>query len=168
MPLRNHKPFLAERGYACIGLYSPKDAANIGGALRAAFCYDAALVLVQGKRYQRHPTDTPCASRHLPLLHVTSILDAIPHECVPVGVELTKGARPLTTYIHPERALYIFGPEDSSLGHEILSKCRDTVYIPTRTCMNLAATVNVVLYDRLAKGSQTWGLYDAEPAHYDA
>ncbi|MBU0538004.1 MAG: 23S rRNA methyltransferase, partial [Gammaproteobacteria bacterium] len=26
------------------------------------------------------------------------------------------------------------------------------VYIPTKGCMNLAATVNVVLYDRLAKG----------------
>ncbi len=26
------------------------------------------------------------------------------------------------------------------------------VYVPTRHCMNLAATVNVVLYDRLSKG----------------
>jgi tRNA(Leu) C34 or U34 (ribose-2'-O)-methylase TrmL len=25
------------------------------------------------------------------------------------------------------------------------------IYIPTRYCMNLAATVNVVLYDRMAK-----------------
>ena len=29
--------------------------------------------------------------------------------------------------------------------------CTDVVYIPTIGCMNLAATVNVVLYDRLAK-----------------
>jgi tRNA(Leu) C34 or U34 (ribose-2'-O)-methylase TrmL len=28
------------------------------------------------------------------------------------------------------------------------------VYIPTVGCMNLAATVNVVLYDRLAKASK--------------
>jgi tRNA(Leu) C34 or U34 (ribose-2'-O)-methylase TrmL len=29
------------------------------------------------------------------------------------------------------------------------------VYIPTTGCMNLAATVNVVLYDRMAKGNNT-------------
>jgi tRNA(Leu) C34 or U34 (ribose-2'-O)-methylase TrmL len=29
------------------------------------------------------------------------------------------------------------------------------VYIPTTGCMNLAATVNVVLYDRLSKGLNT-------------
>jgi tRNA(Leu) C34 or U34 (ribose-2'-O)-methylase TrmL len=29
------------------------------------------------------------------------------------------------------------------------------VYIPTTGCMNLAATVNVVLYDRMAKGLNT-------------
>lgn len=28
---------------------------------------------------------------------------------------------------------------------------RDVVYVPTNGCMNLAATVNVVLYDRAAK-----------------
>jgi tRNA(Leu) C34 or U34 (ribose-2'-O)-methylase TrmL len=26
------------------------------------------------------------------------------------------------------------------------------VYVPTQGCMNLAASVNVILYDRLAKG----------------
>ena len=44
-----------------------------------------------------------------------------------------------------------FGPEDGTLGPEILAWCRDVVYVPTRYCMNLAATVNVVLYDRAAK-----------------
>ena len=34
---------------------------------------------------------------------------------------------------------------------KITDWCRDVVYIPTDKCMNLAATVNVVLYDRLAK-----------------
>ena len=27
----------------------------------------------------------------------------------------------------------------------------ETIYIPTQGCMNLAASVNVILYDRLAK-----------------
>ena len=35
----------------------------------------------------------------------------------------------------------------------MLSWCRDVVYIPTNGCMNLAACVNVVLYDRLSKSN---------------
>lgn len=58
-------------------------------------------------------------------------------------------------YTHPDRALYIFGPEDGSLDKEIRDWCEDVIYIPTTGCMNLAATVNVVLYDRLAKGNNT-------------
>ena len=76
--------------------------------------------------------------------------------CIPVAVELVEGARPLPEYTHPDRALYIFGPEDGSLQQEILDWCgAEVVYIPTQGCMNLAATVNVVLYDRLAKGNNT-------------
>jgi tRNA(Leu) C34 or U34 (ribose-2'-O)-methylase TrmL len=69
-----------------------------------------------------------------------------------VAVELIDGAKSLTTYKHPPRAFYIFGPEDGTLKKEITDFCEDIVYIPTEGCMNLAATVNVVLYDRLAKG----------------
>jgi tRNA(Leu) C34 or U34 (ribose-2'-O)-methylase TrmL len=62
---------------------------------------------------------------------------------------------PLPGYKHPERALYIFGPEDGTLGHDVLDWCRDVVYVPTNGCMNLAATVNVVLYDRMTKTQRT-------------
>ena len=70
-------------------------------------------------------------------------------------MELVDGARPLPEYTHPDRAIYIFGPEDGSLGKDVLAWCEDVIYIPTSGCMNLAATVNVVLYDRLAKGLNT-------------
>jgi tRNA(Leu) C34 or U34 (ribose-2'-O)-methylase TrmL len=75
----------------------------------------------------------------------------IPFDCVPVAIDLIDGAQPLQEYKHPERAFYIFGAEDATLGDRVLSWCRDVVYIPTKGCMNLAATVNVVLYDRMAK-----------------
>jgi len=68
-----------------------------------------------------------------------------------VAVDLIEGAIPLHEYKHPERAFYIFGQEDGTLGERVLSYCRDVVYIPTSYCMNLAATVNVVLYDRMSK-----------------
>lgn len=57
----------------------------------------------------------------------------------------------ITNYVHPERAFYIFGPEDGTLGKPVLDKCRDVVYLPTNICLNLATTVATVLYDRKAK-----------------
>lgn len=139
------------RGYAAIGLYQPKTPANVGSVLRAAHCYGAALVAKTGQRYHGSSTDTMKAYRHLPLLQVEDLFAAIPHDCVPVAVDLIDGARDLTHYTHPERAFYIFGPEDGTLGKEIVDRCRDKVFVPTAFCMNLAAAVNVVLYDRAAK-----------------
>ena len=141
-----------KRGYCGIGLDNPKNKINVGSAMRAAAVYGALFVAVSGKRYGSAITDTMKAYRHLPLLRPKNLLDLLPYDCVPVAVDLVEGAIPLPEYEHPERAFYIFGAEDNTLGDRILSKCRDKVYIPTNGCMNLAATVNVVLYDRAAKG----------------
>ena len=139
------------REYACIGLDNPKTPANIGEVLRAAYVYSAAMVAIKGMRYRKTSTDTPKGSRHLPLLHVEDLKSVIPYDCVPVAVDLIEGAIPLYEYKHPKRAFYIFGAEDATLGERVLSWCRDVVYIPTRRCMNLAATTNVILYDLMAK-----------------
>lgn len=139
------------RGYSAIGLHMPKTNANVGSVLRAAHCYGAAMVATTGQRYRVACTDTMKGYRHMPLIHCDDLHAVIPFDCVPVAVELLDDARDLTTYVHPERAFYVFGPEDGTLGKNITSWCRDVVQIPTRYCMNLAATVNVVLYDRLAK-----------------
>jgi tRNA(Leu) C34 or U34 (ribose-2'-O)-methylase TrmL len=140
-----------ERGYAAIGLVSPKTPANVGSVLRAAGCYGAALVATTGKRYTKAPTDVGQQFRHMPLLNVEDLRSVIPHGCVPVAVDLIQGARSLTNYTHPESAFYVFGPEDGTLGAAVTGWCRDVIYVPTLRCMNLAACVNVVLYDRLAK-----------------
>ena len=142
-----------KRGYACIGLDNPKAAVNVGSALRAAGVYGAKMVAVTGQRFGVQPTDTMKHYRHLPYLRPEHLKDVIPYDCVPVAVDIIEGAIPLAEYKHPERAFYIFGAEDATLGERITSICRDVVYIPTEGCMNLAATVNVVLYDRMSKGS---------------
>jgi len=141
------------RGYACIAADSPKDMNNFGGLLRAAHCYGAAMVVLGNDRYRQSVTDTTKAFRHIPFVRVPDVFDALPYDCVPVAVDLVDRAVSLQSYQHPERAFYIFGPEDGTLGERILSRCRDAIYIPTQYCMNLAATVNVVLYDRLAKST---------------
>lgn len=139
------------RGYVCVGLDNPKNSINIGSTLRACGIYKAQMLAVTGKRYNTASTDTMKHVRHLPLLQVDNLRDVIPYDCVPVAVELIDGAIPLPEYVHPERAFYIFGAEDNTLGDRILSYCRDVIYVPMDGCMNLAAAVNVVLYDRLAK-----------------
>jgi tRNA(Leu) C34 or U34 (ribose-2'-O)-methylase TrmL len=139
------------RGYSAIGLSYPKDKNNIGSVLRAAGCYQSALVIVSGRRYGKSLTDTQAAYRHIPLIHTDNLQSVIPYDCVPVAVDIIEGAIPLPNYEHPERAFYVFGPEDGTLGEKTVSWCRDVVYVPTSFCMNLAATVNVVLYDRMLK-----------------
>lgn len=139
------------RGFAAIGLHHPKTALNVGSVLRAAQCYGAAMVAHTGQRYRSACTDTMKAHRHLPLLTVDDLFAVVPHDCIPVAVDLLEGARDMTGYTHPERAFYIFGPEDGTLGRAVTDRCRDKIYVPTHGCMNLAACVNVVLYDRLLK-----------------
>lgn len=138
-----------------IALDNPKTPANIGGALRACGCYGADLVVLGGPRPERLSklnTDTQKAWQHIPCVLVENIFDAIPYSTVPVAVDFLDGAIPLPRYVHPERAFYVFGAEDATLGKRILERCRDKIVVPTSYCMNLAATVNVVLYDRMAKG----------------
>ena len=147
------------RGYSAIGLFNPKNSINVGAVLRAAGIYGASFVAVTGERikfkYKKAPTDTMKTYRHLPLLQIEDLKKIIPYDCVPVAVEIIDGAIPLHNYEHPERALYVFGPEDGTLGKQVLNWCRDIIYIPGNGCMNLAATVNVVLYDRQAKQLQS-------------
>ena len=142
------------RGYAAIGLDNPKHPVNVGSAMRAAGVYGAAFVAASGGRFGSGPTDTMKHYRHLPLLRPADVFDLLPFDCVPVAVDLVDGAISLPEYKHPERAYYIFGAEDATLGERVLSRCRDKIYIPTAGCMNLAATVNVVLYDRMAKAQR--------------
>lgn len=142
------------RGFAAIGLERPKSAVNIGSALRAAMCYGAASIAISGERVDgkaiKSAANTTQTQRHIPV-HRGELRALIPYGSVPVAVDLVDDAIPLPDFCHPHSAFYIFGPEDGTLDDAILSWCPLKVMVPTRFCMNLAATVNVVLYDRLAK-----------------
>ncbi|MFN1581566.1 RNA methyltransferase [Vibrio rotiferianus] len=145
---------------AIIGLYNPKSPTNVGAVLRAAGCYDAAQVRYNGTRYSRavkFQTDTQNSQERIQLVEMEDLTANVADDVEIVCVELVVGATALPHFTHPENAIYVFGPEDGSLPQEMVDKAHHVVYVPTHGCMNLAATVNVVLYDRMAK---TLGVID--------
>jgi len=141
-------------GNISLGLIKPKSPTNVGSVMRAAGCYGVNSVFYTGSRYDRANkfcTDTRPAESSIPLNCVDNLLDHVQAGMKVVCVELVLGATPLPGYRHPQQVMYIFGPEDGTLSQELIDRADDVVYIPTNGCMNLAATVNVVLYDRLSK-----------------
>ena len=146
---------MEKSAFCCVGLVNPKSPENVGSVMRAAGCYGVDEVYYPGNRFElarRFATDTKQMVEKIPLLGVDDLMAFIPQGCVPVVVDLIDGATPLPDYVHPERAFYIFGPEDGTLDPALSGAVKDVVYVPTQGCMNLAASVNVILYDRLAKG----------------
>lgn len=144
---------MTNRGYFAVGLCQPKCDNNIGSALRACHVFGAAMLAVQqtSPQHLHAPTDTTQAWKHLPLIRIEDLRAIIPYGCEPVAVEITDDAIPLPAFVHPERAFYVFGPEDGSVPPDVLAWCPQRVVIPTRRCLNLAMAVSVVLYDRMVK-----------------
>jgi len=145
---------MENKGSAAIALCNPKSPSNVGAVMRAAGCYGAAAVYYSGTRFERaakYHLDTRNISAQIPLTAVESFTQLAGKHQKLVCVELAEGAIPLPEFTHPEDALYIFGPEDGSIDQSVVDLADAVVYIPTIGCMNLAATVNVLLYDRMAK-----------------
>jgi tRNA(Leu) C34 or U34 (ribose-2'-O)-methylase TrmL len=138
-----------------LAIINPKSPQNMGSILRAAGCYQAQSIRYTGERYARakaFSTDTKNAHLNITVIQVSAVIDPINDEhLTKIAIELVEGATPLPHFEHPEEALYIFGPEDGSIEQDVVDQCDHVVYIPTIGCMNLAATVNVLLYDRMAK-----------------
>ncbi|MPW36670.1 RNA methyltransferase [Vibrio sp. B1Z05] len=148
---------MSKNNFTIIGLCNPKSPTNVGAVMRAAGCYQADEVRFTGERFAKaakYHTDTKDMTTKIALNQMQSMTDDLDDDIKIVCVELAEGATPLPQFNHPQKALYIFGPEDSSIPQSIVDKADEVVYVPTIGCMNLAATVNVLLYDRLAKSGQ--------------
>lgn len=163
------KRLLSENSHVSIGLTNPKSPSNVGAVMRAAGCYSIEQVLYTGHRYTlaakfsgpKHNTDTQKVRDKIPLtavddfIGIKASLESLPSSTKIICVDLVEGAIPLPHFQHPEQALYIFGPEDGTISQAVIDQADHVVYVPTVGCMNLAASVNVLLYDRLAKYSVT-------------
>ena len=142
-------------GSVAVALHRPSRRENIGGVLRAADVYGVELVVLGGgdlpPKPLGHPTDTSNAWQRIPVVFADDVLDGLPEKSVTIAVERVAEATPLPEFEHPHSAAYLFGPENGSLDEAILERCTHVVSIPGHECSNLAAAVNVVLYDRVAK-----------------
>lgn len=146
-------------------LINPKYAHNVGAAFRACAAWGVPLLRWTGTRmdeFERINGRLPREER------MRQYKDQVDWECMmgeprpitkilsgyrmtPVCVEVGEGYETLPDFGHPENALYVFGPEDGSVPRPIKQHCHRFVSIPTHVCLNLAAAVNVVLYDRQSK-----------------
>jgi tRNA(Leu) C34 or U34 (ribose-2'-O)-methylase TrmL len=143
-----------------VALVDPKFPHNVGAAVRAASCIllrGAAGMVQRRPGTARRGQAAAAAARGADARIQRSrgqargqFFDAF-EEAVPVAVELRRNAGSLIDFVCPDHALYVFGPEDGSLGRATLAQCHRFLVIPTRHCVNLSAAVYTVLYDRHAK-----------------
>lgn len=141
-------------GRSKVVLQNPKYLQNLGASIRACACWGAESLTYTGARIQRDPDRLPREFRMKEYRHIEVRQSERPFDLfpsfVPICVEVGQG-QPIQTFQHPENALYVFGPEDSEVSVVFRRHCHYFIHLPSKFCLNLAACVNVVLYDRYLK-----------------
>lgn len=158
---------------AAVVLINPKTPYNVGSVIRACSIFGVTTlrwtgeritltdgVMMSGSTFTRKPNRLPREERMKDYVGVDwrkgpdLILGSLYEDgFTPVAVEVREQSEFLDEFVHPERAVYVFGPEDGSVPKGVLAFCHRFVRIrtETRTPLNLAAAVNVVLHDRYVK-----------------
>lgn len=148
-----------------IVLENPKFPFHVGGAVRLAACYGGRGVIVTGTRckeevdnLRRLPREERMKdyqdveliwhANHRPLDEWGRHTD---FTWTPVCVEVDPGAELMPHFIHPPRAIYVFGPEDGDVSRGLRTACHRFVTIPSLHCLNLGMAIGTTLYDRKSK-----------------
>jgi len=135
-------------------LINPKFSHNVGATIRACSCFGVESMVWTGSRIDLSKyTRLPREERMKGYKCVQFVNHQRPfvlfEEFTPVCVEVYENSEPLTTFDHPENAVYMFGPEDGRVPQVVRRLCHRFVHIPSHFCLNLSAAVNVVLAHRL-------------------
>lgn len=144
-----------------VALVNPKYAHNAATVLRNCAAYGMNQLWITGDRVieewsrqgRLHREERMRAYKKVSVFHGDYFFDAF-ENAVPVAVEIRESAENLAYFEHPDNALYVFGPEDGSLGKQYLRHCHHVIVLPTDEdmCVNLGVAVgNVLLHRRIQR-----------------
>lgn len=150
------------RSYYGIGIVGCKIGVNVGTLWRSAYNFGASFLVMIAPRYhkahrlalRRQASDTVNARLHMPFFHYETFdafLAGRPYDCPLITVEQVPESKPLETFTHPDKALYLLGAEDTGVPTYVLAKCQHVVSIQTHLCLNVAVAGSIVMYDRQMK-----------------
>jgi tRNA G18 (ribose-2'-O)-methylase SpoU len=148
-------------GFFGVAVYHPKTADNVGTLWRSAMSYHASMIATVGpRRYEYQSSDTCKTHNAMPLIKfrdIDDLIEHLPYGCELIGVELTAWSKPLSTFEHPDRAIYLLGAEDKGIPEDVLGKCHQVVQIsaPVPWSLNVAVAGSLVIYDRYVKTNET-------------
>ena len=162
--LRKNQELFNVSDTPAIIMHNPKYDHNVGAAVRACSCFGARAIVWTGDRVW-HPDEAkemgkkyrlPREERMKGYNDVMMVKDDYPFNrfdvnITPVAVEVRENSELLPHFIHPENPVYVFGPEDGSIPQIYLNHCHRFLKIPSPHCLNLAASIYVILYDRISK-----------------
>lgn len=137
-------------------LINPKYTHNLAAAIRACSCFGIDNLVYTGDRMKIEANERlPREERMKGYAAVDWKRNDFPlnGQGTPVCVEVLEKSESLTTFEHPDDAIYVFGPEDGSVPQSFKVNCFRFVHIPAHHCLNLAAAVNVVLCHRMMQRS---------------
>lgn len=152
-------------------LINPKYPHNVGTVQRACSCFGVKQLWWTGSRVRLNPEKgqrLPREERMRGYMSTSLIaydrpFDQFPKGTVPIAFEVRDNAEHLDmNFVHPENAIYVFGPEDGSIPRVILQLCHRFVIIPTAHCLNLAAAVNIALFHRMLTRGDAFKIEEIE------
>jgi len=142
------------RGYFGIGIIGGKTPENLGMLFRSAKAFEANFIFTIGCRYRRQLSDTTNSLNHIPLFEYEDFEDFtkhVPSNCMVVAIESGTGSVEIRSFLHPERAIYLLGAEDTGIPPDALINCDHIVEIPTMHCLNVAVAGSILMFDRKNK-----------------
>jgi len=154
---RNH------RGYFAIGIENAKSSCNVGTLWRSAFIFGAKFIFTIGRRIPKQASNTVKAWRHIPYFRYDTFeqfYDVLPYDCQLVGIEIDTNSKPIGSFNHPQRSVYLLGAEDSGLSKLATEKTQHLVQLPGNHCLNVSVAGSIVMYDRINK----MGYFNNDPA----
>lgn len=114
-------------------LINPKFPHNLGATIRACSCFGLDSLVWTGSRIQVSQYERlPREERMKGYKSVRFVNHERPFDLfadfTPVCVEVYEQSEPLTTFEHPEGAVYVFGPEDGRVPQVIRRMCHRFVH----------------------------------------